>query len=181
MTQRNAAITLATTALSLSICVCQPLVPLKARPRVVLHADSAEVPVHFTQRAYVAKIGFMFVNDTDQPLSRASCGPILPALEKRIDGHWVAAYYPASLSCRIIPDPVLPPGTTFRDVLEFMAYEPGHQMLPELRVKSIDGVYRLRLGFTEGTDATAKGARYVEATSNEFRMVLLPASRTPLE
>jgi hypothetical protein len=173
--------TLAATALSLSVFACQPLVPLKSRPRVVLHADSAEVPVHFNQHAYFAKIGFMFVNDTDQPLSRATCGPILPALEKRIDGHWVAAYYPFSLMCRIMPDPVVPPGTTFRDVLEFVAFEPGHQMGPELRVKSIDGVYRLRLGFTEGTDATAKGARYVEATSNEFRMVLLPVSRSPRE
>jgi len=63
-------------------------------------------------------------------------------------------------------------GGTFKGVLNFSAFEPGHNWGPELRVASIDGIYRLRWDFAEGTDATASGVRKVESTSNEFRMVL---------
>ena len=44
--------------------------------------------------------------------------------------------------------------------------------MPELEVDSIDGVYRLHWGFTEGPNASADKARRVNAVSNEFRMIL---------
>jgi hypothetical protein len=47
--------------------------------------------------------------------------------------------------------------------------------MPRLDVTSIDGVYRLRWDFVEGTDASVHGAKVVKSTSNEFRMVLRPA------
>lgn len=164
-------IALMAAALSLSAFACQPMI--RQSPRVVLRADSAEIPVHFNQHAYVARIGFVFVNDSGEPLSRVGCGgPGWPALEKKVDGQWVAAYYPVELSCRVVPDFFFPPATTYRNELGFLAYEPGNKMGPELRVKSIDGVYRLRWVFTEGENPTAKGAIQVETTSNEFRMLL---------
>jgi hypothetical protein len=52
-----------------------------------------------------------------------------------------------------------------------MASAPGHNMMPELKVDSIDGTYRLRWIFSEGTEAS-RDARKVEGISNEFRMVL---------
>jgi hypothetical protein len=176
MTHREVWITIAVIAVSVSVFACQALVPLREPSRVVLHADSAEVPVHFNQHTYFAKIGFMFVNDTRQPLSRAGCGgPGWPALEKNVDGRWVAAYYPISLLCRSIPDFSVPPGRTYRNVLEFMATEPGQRLMPNLLVKSIDGIYRLRWSFAVGRK-DEQDAKRVEAISNEFRMVLDPAA-----
>jgi len=122
---------------------------------------------------YHAKIGFVYTNTTAKPVSKAGCGsPPFPGLEKKVNDQWVAAYYPLYLMCLTKPDFMLESGQTYRGVLEFMAHEPGHHTGPELRVDSIDGIYRLRWDFAEGTDATAKGARRVQSISNEFRMVL---------
>jgi hypothetical protein len=139
--------------------------------------------VRFNGKAYFAKIGFVYVNDTGKPVSRAGCGgPGWPDLEKNVAGRWVQAYWPVYLACRIIPDFVLASGATYHGVLEFLAFEPGHNIMPLLLVDSIDGVYRLRWDFSEGEVAGAKGVRRVEAISNEFRMVLRrgapPASNT---
>jgi hypothetical protein len=122
--------------------------------------------------SYFAKIGFVFVNTTPNPISRAGCGgPGYPDLEKKVGEQWVLAYSPIYAMCRTIPDFSLPSGGTYRGVLELMAAVPGHNMMPELKVDSIDGTYRLRWVFSEGT-AASRDARKVEGISNEFRMVL---------
>jgi hypothetical protein len=156
---------------TMMVFACQVINP-GARPAyAVLRTDSAEVAVKHQDFSYSAKIGFVYTNTTSKPVSMALCGPVLPGLEKKIDGKWVAAYSPVSLSCRFIPDFTLASGAVYRGALDFLAFEPGHNYAPTLNLRSIDGVYRLRLDFTEGTDATKEGARTVKATSNEFRMI----------
>jgi hypothetical protein len=93
-------------------------------------------------------------------------------LEKNVGGRWVTAYSPVYLACLSKPDFMIPSGEKFHGVLQFTAYEPGHNTAPELNVDSIDGIYRLRWDFREGTDATVPGTRNVESVSNEFQMVL---------
>lgn len=138
-----------------------------------LHTDSTEIGVQFRGNAYVARIGFVLINNTGGPISRAGCGgPGWPDVEKKVNERWVPAYYPVYLACRMIPDFSWESGAAHRDAVAFMAFEPGHRMMPELLVDSIDGVYRLHWNFSEGREAGAKGARRVEAISNEFRMVL---------
>jgi hypothetical protein len=105
----------------------------------------------------------------------------VPDLEKKVNNRWVAAYYPAYLACLTHPDFLLEAGSQIHEVLQFMAFQPGHNTMPELQVDSIDGIYRLRWDFMEGKDASARGARRVESTSNEFHMTLrseAPASNT---
>ena len=99
----------------------------------------------------------------------ARCGgPPSPGLEKRVNDQWVVAYTPFYPMCLTKPDFMLESGAMYRGVLRFLAYEPGHNFAPVLRVDSIDGPYRLRWDFAEGIDASVKGARRVESTSNEF-------------
>lgn len=103
----------------------------------------------------------------------AGCGgPPFPTLEKKVNGQWVTAYYPNYLLCLTKPDFRVEGGQSYRDVLQFWAFEPGHVSGATLMVDSIDGIYRLRWNFREGIDALAKDARPVESISNEFRMVL---------
>lgn len=157
----------------ISLLACQTVVQSKGPVSASLRIDSTEIGVQFRGNAYVANIGFVYVNETKKPVSRAGCGgPGRPDLEKRVNDRWVPAYYPVSLACRTYPDFSLESGATYRDVLQFMAFEPGHNIMPELMVDSIDGVYRLRWDFSEGREAGAKGGRSVQATSNEFRMTL---------
>jgi len=173
MERRNAGATVGAIALLSLLVACQALIPPRAPPLIAIHTDSAEVGVHFNQYTYFGKIGFSFVNDTGTPLSRAGCGgPGWPDLEKNVDGRWVPAYYQVYLTCRTTPDFFLPPGATYRSVLDFMAFEPGHNTAPELLVKTIDGVYRLHWGFVAAQRTDEMGARPVELISNEFRMVL---------
>jgi hypothetical protein len=173
MERRNAGATVGAIALLSWLVACQALIPSRRPLLVSIHTDSAEVGVHFNQNTYFGKIGFFFVNDTGKPLSRAGCGgPGWPALEKNVDGHWVPAYYQIYLACRTMPDFFLPPGGTYRSVLDFMAFEPGHNKGPELLVKTIDGVYRLHWGFVAAQNTDEEGASQVELISNEFRMVL---------
>lgn len=173
MERRNPGATFGAIALASWLVACQALIPSRGPLLVSIHTDSAEVGVRFNQDAYFGKIGFYFVNGTGKPLSRAGCGgPGWPALEKKVDGEWVPAFYQVYLTCRTTPDFFLPPGATYRSVLDFMAFEPGHNKAPELLVKTIDGVYRLRWGFVAAQSTDEKGARQVELISNEFRMVL---------
>jgi hypothetical protein len=173
MERRNAGATVGAIALLSLLVACQTQFPTRAPLLVPIQTDSAEVGVHFNQNTYFAKIGFSFVNDTGKPLSRAGCGgPGWPALEKKVDGLWVPAYYQVYLLCRSYPDFFLPPGAPYRSELDFMAFEPGHNKAPELLVKTIDGVYRLHWGFVAAQNADEKGAGQVELISNEFRMVL---------
>jgi len=152
---------------------CQSLLP----PPEPLHApivtDSSEIGVSFRGNVYVAKIGFTFTNTTGHLISRAGCGgPGWPAVEKKVKDRWVPAYYPVYPMCRTIPDFSWEPGAQIRDQVSFMAFAPGHNTMPELIVDSIDGIYRLHWGFTQGRNASAEKARRVDAVSNEFRMIL---------
>lgn len=172
MKHRIMQLTLLTLGLT-SLVTCEALVRSRGHLTASLRTDSTEIGVHSGGNAYFAKIGFVYVNNTGKPVSRAGCGgPGWPQLEKGVNGRWVPAYYAVYMVCRTIPDFWLESGMPYRDVLQFIAYERGHNTGPELLVDSIDGVYRLRWDFTEGRDATARGARRVEAISNEFRMVL---------
>ena len=152
---------------------CQTLRRQETPFQASLVTDSSEVAAYFRGNAYIATIGFTFTNTTGRAISRAGCGgPGWPELEKQSSGRWVPAYYPVSLLCRTIPDFSWDAGARFHDVLQFMAFERGHNTMPEIMVDSIDGVYRLRWSFAEGRDADAKGARRVDAISNAFRMTL---------
>jgi hypothetical protein len=154
---------------------CETLRRQEAPLRASLVTDSSGVAAYFSGNAYIATIGFTFTNTTGRGISRAGCGgPGWPGLEKQVNGRWVPAYYPVSMMCRTIPDFFWEPGAQVHDVLQFRAFERGHHTMPEIMVDSIDGVYRLHWGFTEGRDAHAKGARRVDAISNEFRLTLHP-------
>jgi hypothetical protein len=155
-----------------SVVACETLSP-SARPLTAfLHTDSTQIEVHRSGFGYLADISFVYTNTTTKPVSRAGCGVTFPGLEKKVDGKWVAAYYPIYPACLSKPDFMIPSGGTFRGVLQFMAFEPGHQSGPELLVASVDGIYRLRWDFAQGADAEAPGARRVQSFSNEFQMVL---------
>jgi hypothetical protein len=151
---------------------CQALGLSRRELTASLHVDSTEISVHATEVGYRAKIPFVYVNTTPGPVSKGGCGfPPFPELQKKVDGKWVAAYYPAYLLCLTKPDYSLPSGGTYRGVLDFFAAKPGHNTEPTLRVDSIDGVYRLEWDFVEGADTEVKKARTVRAISNEFRMI----------
>ncbi|MDP9201887.1 MAG: hypothetical protein M3P26_08140 [Gemmatimonadota bacterium] len=144
----------------------------------------------------MADIGFVYTNTTAQPVSKGGCGfPRFPDLEKKVNDHWVLAYSPFYAMCLTKPDFMLRSGETYHGVLKFMAFEPGHNTGPTLDVDTIDGIYRLRWDFVEGTgwgirdfvertDAFTKGARAVESISNEFRMILSgnnPVGNNPVQ
>jgi hypothetical protein len=153
---------------------CQTLQPLESTMTASLRTDSAVVGVHHGSYEYFAKIGFVFTNTTSKPVSKAGCGNIPgPSLEKNVDGKWVSAYSPVYLLCLTKPDWSLAAGASYHGELEFYAFERGHNTYPILDVDTIDGTYRLRWQFAEGTDATAPDARRVESTSNEFRLFLI--------
>ena len=146
---------------------------LSRPPTASLRTDSTQIGARRSGFAVFAKIGFTYTNTTSNPVSKAGCGgPQFPALEKKVNDRWVAAYYPIYLMCLTKPDFMIPSGQSFHSELQFEAYEPGHHTGPELLVGSIDGIYRLRWDLVQGTDATVRGAKSVIATSNEFRMVL---------
>lgn len=170
--QRKALATLLAVASLVYLVACRTL-DSPERVSASLRTDSTQIAVHRSGFAYIADIGFVYTNTTATPVSMAGCGgPPFPDLEKKVSDHWMRAYSPVYLACLTKPDFMLRSGETFHGVLKFIAYEQGHNTAPTLDVDSIDGVYRLRWDFAEGTDATAKGARKVEAVSNEFQMVL---------
>lgn len=140
-----------------------------------LRADATEIRVARSGFEYAAEIPFTYVNTTSGPVSMVGCGgPTFPELEKKIEGHWVPAYYAAYMACRTIPDFTIPSGKSFHSVLKVNVSERGHNVAPELLVDSIPGTYRLRWNFVAGTDPTARRAKRVDATSNEFHMLLNP-------
>ena len=151
---------------------CQTLRPSKPPLTASLRTDSAQIGVRHGGFQYHANIGFVYTNTTATPVSANTCGPPWPSLEKKVNDHWVVAYYPNCLMSQTMPTLTIESGQSYRDVLQFWAFDPGHNAEPSLRVDSIEGIYRLRWDFVEGTDASAKDARKVESTSNEFRMVL---------
>ena len=155
---------------------CKSLLPNRDPLQASLVTDSAEIAVSLRGNAYIASIGFTFTNTTGRTISRAGCGgPGWPYVEKNVNGRWVAAYYPMVLLCRTSPDFYWKAGAQIRDQVPFMAFVPGHNTMPELRVDSIEGVYRLHWGFVEGKDAGATNARQIDVVSNQFRMILKPS------
>lgn len=176
---RRAAFATVLPVLSVSyLLACQTLRPYSRPLHASLRTDSAEFGVRLADSVYMAKIGFVYVNTTGGVVSKAGCGrPPDPLVEKRVAGEWIPAYNPVYLACLTKPDFRLESGATFRDVIEFRAYERGGNTWPKLLVDSIDGIYRLRWDFVEGFDATDTTARRVEAVSNEFRMILRAAPR----
>jgi hypothetical protein len=155
------------------LAACQSLGITKPPASTLLRTDSTEIGAHMSGFYYLAKIGFEFTNTTRSPISRAGCGgPGFPDLEKKVGEQWVRAYDQISLLCRTIPDFTLPSGGTYRGVLDFMAAAPGHNAMPRLLVDSIEGMYRLRWDFAEGTDDGTRNPRVVKGISNEFRMIL---------
>jgi len=159
---------------------CQSL-GLSDRPLTAsLRTDSAKVTVRHSRNVYVANIGFVYTNTTSGPVANSGCGfPPPPTLEKKVKGKWVLAYNPFYPMCLTKPDYVLPSGKSYHGVIPFTAYERGQNTSPTLEVDSIDGVYRLRWDFVQGTDATEEGARRVVSISNEFRMVLIVENDRP--
>jgi hypothetical protein len=158
---------------------CQTLRGARPPLHALLVTDSTEVTAYHRGIGYTAKIGFTFTNTTGKTIARSGCGwPGSPDLEKKVDSRWVIAYNPVVLTCRTSPDFSWEPGTRLHDVLQFAAAERGHNFDPVINVDSIPGVYRLRWTFTVGTEAGAKGARSVEAISNEFvmKLISLPSS-----
>ena len=145
-----------------------------------LRTDSAEVTVRHSGHAYFANIGFVYTNTTSGPVAQGGCGfPPFPTLEKKVKGQWILAYNPIYLACLTKPDFMLPSGASYHGVIPFTAYERGQNTSPTLDVDSIDGVYRLRWDFAQGTDESEEGARRVVSTSNEFRMVLIVENDRP--
>jgi hypothetical protein len=158
------------------ICLvaCQTLGFSRKPLTASLRTDSAQVAVHRSGIGYIANIGFAYTNTTDKLVSKAGCGgPYFPALEKKVKNRWVSAYAPNYLACLVDPSLVVESGETYHGTLPYRVYEPGHHTVPTVQVDSIDGLYRLRWVLSQGPRETAEGARRVESTSNEFRMVLI--------
>ena len=152
---------------------CQALHLSKPPLTASLRTDSGQIGVRHGGFTYRADIGLVFTNTTANPVSTAIWCPPFQTLEKKVHDRWVAATgYKNCLLSSTMPGLTLESSQSYRDVLQFWASDRGHSGWPELQVDSIEGIYRLRWDFVEGTDASAKDARKVESTSNEFRVVL---------
>lgn len=173
MTAKFKSITLLTIGSLAYFAACQTLRPSKPPLTASLRTDSAQIGVRHGGYTYRADIGLVFTNTTPNPVSTSNWCPPFQTLEKKVDDHWVRATgYKNCLVSLPTYGLTIESGQSYRDVLQFWASDRGHSGWPELRVDSIEGIYRLRWDFVEGTDAYAKDARKVESTSNEFRMVL---------
>jgi hypothetical protein len=145
---------------------CRTLSPSRPPLTALLRTDSAQIGVRHGGSEYRADIGLVFTNTTAGPVSTSVSCPPFQRLEKKVQDHWVVAYYPNCLLSQTTPILTIESGQSYRDVLQFWAFD------RDLRVDSIEGVYRLRWDFVEGRHAPAQNARTVESRSNEFRMVL---------
>jgi hypothetical protein len=152
---------------------CQTLGLSRAPLTAPIRTDSVQIGVRHGGYAYKAEIGFVFTNTTPNPVSTSIWCPPFQTLEKKVIDHWVAATsYKNCLTSGAMHTLTIESGKSYRDVLQFWASDRGHSGWPELMIDSIEGTFRLRWDFVEGTDASAKDARKVEGISNEFRMVL---------
>jgi hypothetical protein len=152
-------------------CLTPPRKP--ADPPLVLRVESKIITVERHGDGYFGTIGFVFINNSGNVISQAGCRtPGSPLVEKRVNGEWVVAYYPIYFACRTRPDFTWEPRVRLRDTVRFFAFQGRRGAGPELRVDSVDGVYRLHWSFTEGRDATAKGAKRYDVVSNEFQLVV---------
>lgn len=136
-----------------------------------MQTDSTRYTVRFTKPVYRVRIGFVYTNGTDAPVSTNYCktpGP--PALEKEVSGRWVRAYDPIVLLCLAIPPFRLAAGQSYNGTLDVMVAQRGANFFPQLEVDSIPGTYRLRWALTAGSDPDAPDAASVEAISAPFEL-----------
>jgi hypothetical protein len=124
----------------------------------LLRTDSAEIV------RGVMRIGMVLVNTTQNQIS----GGCLPNLERKVNDKWVTAHFGVMLGCNGL---TLKPGQSYRDSVPYFAAN----IATELRGAPIEGIYRLRWRFVEGRDASDRGARKVEAISNEFHLSINPS------
>jgi L,D-peptidoglycan transpeptidase YkuD (ErfK/YbiS/YcfS/YnhG family) len=145
---------------------------LTPRPsHAVLSVTPAEIKVQHAGFTYIATIPFVYVNTTAGPVSKVACGFPFPFVEVKVDSKWIPADDRLTLQCRNIPDYSIASGRSVASIVRFIIHDPGNQWDPVLRAP-INGTYRLRWDFVEGTVPDALGARRVETVSNEFQMVL---------
>jgi hypothetical protein len=152
---------------------CQTLGLSRQPLTTPIRTDSVQIGVRHGGYTYKAEIGLVFTNTTPNPVSTAIWCPPFQRLEKRVQDHWVRATgYNNCLTSTSMPGLTIESGQSYRDVFQLLASDRGHGGWPELQVDSIEGIFRLRWDFVEGTDPSATNARKVEGISNEFRMVL---------
>jgi hypothetical protein len=152
---------------------CQTLRPARAPLIAPIRTDSVQIGVRHGGFTYRADIGFVFTNTTPNVVSTSSWCPPFQTLEKKVLNHWVAATnYKNCLASGTPYALTIESGKSYRDDLQFWASDRGHSGWPELMLDSIEGTFRLRWDFVEGTDLSATNARKVEGISNEFQMVL---------
>jgi hypothetical protein len=163
-------------AIGLFVCAsaCKTLPSARQPLTASLRTDSSQIGVRHGGFNYRADIGLVFTNTTRGPVSTSTWCPPFQTLEKKVGDHWIGATGVKNCLMSAQSTLTIESGQSYRDVFQFLASDRGHSGWPELMVDSIEGVYRLRWDFREGTDASDKNARRVEAVSNEFRMVLSP-------
>ncbi len=172
MTAKSGSVTLLAIGSLAYLGACQTLRPSRPPLTASLRTDSSQIGVRHGGFTYRADIGLVFTNTTPNPVSTSNWCPPFQTLEKKVHDHWVAATtYKNCLTSQAMPTLTIESGRSYRDVLQFWASDRGHSGWPELMVDSMEGIFRVRWDFVEGTDASAKDARKVESTSNEFRMV----------
>lgn len=172
MSRRHGIIALCLLAALALGCSAGPTAAPTARSGATLQADSTRYTVRFTEPLYRVRIGFVYTNGTDAPVSTNYCqvpGP--PALEKEVGGRWVAAYNPIRLACLAIPPFRLAPGQAYRGALDVSVAQRGTNFIPQLEVDSIAGTYRLRWALRAGSDPDDSDAPSIEAVSAPFELV----------
>ena len=158
-----------------SIGACQTLRFPRQLVTAPIRTDSAQIGVRHGGYTYRAEIGLVFTNTTPNPVSAAVRCPPFQWLEKKVQDNWVRATgYNNCLTSAGPPGLTIESGQSYRGLYQLLASDRGHAGWPELQVDSIEGIYRLRWNFREGTDAYDENARTVEGISNEFRIVLSP-------
>src|ERR1700682_1463238 len=148
------------------LVACQTLSPSR-RPLIAsLRTDSAQIGVRHGGFTYKAEIGLVFTNTTANLVSTAIWCPPFQTLEKKVHDHWVRATgYNNCLLSQPMPRLTIESGQSYRDVFQLLASDRGHAGWPELQVDSIQGIYRLRWDFVEGTSVSTKDAKKVERDS----------------
>jgi hypothetical protein len=138
----------------------------------LMRTDTTEFSVGRSGQSYGAKIGFVFENTAGGAISSGMC---LPNVEKRVmrKGRqvWEAVSFGMVMGC---DGRGFVRGQTYREFLLFSAPNMETYMSPDHWINTIDGTYRLRWSFVEGTSLASRRARRIEGVSNEFHMTLRP-------
>jgi hypothetical protein len=155
---------------AMGACRRPPPVPPPLTP--VFRTDSAVYGVTLRAGYYNTTIRFTYTNPVRTVLSSDGChGPWPPALEKLVAGEWAVAYHPVLPLCGMEPPFRLAPGATHRAALGVTASPRGSGRIPELRVDSLAGTYRLRWILRVGPHPRDPTEVWVVAVSNSFQLV----------